>query len=64
MPAELVALENAISENLDPPGGIGAYLSGFDGEPVFVRVIPGNPAFEAGLRPAEFPVAVDGVPWQ
>lgn len=62
--AELVALENAISENLELPGGIGAYLSEVDGEPVFVQVFPGNPAFEAGLRPGESIVAVDGVPWQ
>ena len=64
MAPEVVALRDAIYENLEIPGGIGAYLSEIDGELVLVQVLPDGPGFEAGLRPGESIVAVDNVPRQ
>ncbi len=62
--ARLARLEDTIYDNLQIPGGIGAYLGEVDGELVLVQVLPDNPAFEAGLQPGERIVAIDGVPWQ
>jgi C-terminal peptidase prc len=61
---DAVALEEALYEGLTVPGGIGAYLSEVDGALVLIQVFPDAPAFEAGLRPGEHIVAVDGVPWE
>jgi C-terminal peptidase prc len=59
---EIVALQDAIYQNLHVPGGIGALLGKVDDELVLLQVFPDNPAFEAGLRPGEHIVAVDGLP--
>jgi C-terminal peptidase prc len=61
---DMVALENAFYESLNIPGGIGASLLEIDGELVIVQAFPDGPAFEAGLRPGERIIAVDGVPWR
>jgi carboxyl-terminal processing protease len=57
---ERAAYENSIYESLEIRGGIGAAVSEQDGEAILVRVMPGYPADEAGLRPGERLVSVDG----
>jgi carboxyl-terminal processing protease len=59
-----VARLDALYQDLKVSGGIGAYLNEVDGELVLVQVWQDHPASEAGLRPGERIVAVDGVPWE
>jgi C-terminal peptidase prc len=59
---ESVALEEAFYEGLQISGGIGVYIVEEEGDPVLVHVVPGGPAFEAGLQSGEVIVAVDGTP--
>jgi carboxyl-terminal processing protease len=61
---DFVDMQNAIYDRLRIPGGIGAGLSEVEGDLVFVQVFPDNPAFEAGLRPGERIIKIDGVPRQ
>jgi C-terminal peptidase prc len=60
---EQVAWADAVNQSLQIPGGIGALVHEIDGEPTLLQVFPGNPGYEAGLRPGERILAVDGVTW-
>jgi C-terminal peptidase prc len=62
VPPRLAALAETDEERLQIPGGIGVKLIEQDGQLVMARVWPGNPAYEAGLRPGDRILAVEATP--